>query len=114
MACHICELLRQIEICLLELLRFWADDEQTGSYSGPSRHLVTKCAFGSIAVGPRTSGLRNAKLAKPHRLNDDPQALSVLNALMTDDIEVSILRWRLKIRSDGFKVRIPGAGTAGR
>ena len=36
MAClNICELLRQIEICLLELLRFWADDEQTRSYSGP-------------------------------------------------------------------------------
>ena len=38
----------------------------------------------------------------------------VLNALMTDDIEVFILRWRLKMGSNGFKVRVPGPGSASR
>jgi hypothetical protein len=33
-----------------------------------------------------------------------------LIALMTDDIEVFILRWSLKIRSHGFKVLIPVQG----
>jgi Putative transposase len=39
---------------------------------------------------------------------------SVLNALMTDEIESFILCWRLKIRIDGFKVRVPGPGSASR
>ena len=48
------------------------------------------------------------------RYKQDDGPSDVLNALMTDDIEVFILRWRLKMGSNGFKVRVPGPGSASR
>jgi hypothetical protein len=52
-------------------------------------------------------GFANRPAFAPGRL-----ARLLLIALMTDDIEVFILPWRLKIRTHGFKVRVPRPGSA--
>src|SRR6266566_9106941 len=53
-------------------------------------------------------------MAMLRQLSPDRGLRSALKALMTDDVELFILRWRLEIRIDCFKVFLRGPAGSGR